>query len=177
MAERLRQQVLPEHLKTIVASYLTPKTKPGILDRALDYSYQRLKYYTYGVNWIFLQVRSGIEIEAIRRSAPTGQPGYQASHYYLNVQIKTHNAILGYDERQACMTEILPLTEASVIQILYIIRYILTEFALEVTPELSMYQENNTAKLRRVTMLRALDVVKPSPSTEKMLSFIKLFRP
>lgn len=171
-AQRIRQQVLPSTLKAAVASYLAPKTPQRILDRALAYAHQRLTSHQPGVGWVYFRALPGIEIEVVERTAV-----HTAPHYHLKIHLNVFSRLLHLTTTEATRSEILPLTEASVLQILYVIRSILTRFELIPTPEIEPCQAGGDAALRRVTMLRALDVIRPSPATQKTLEFIRLFRP
>ena len=166
-AQRLRQGALPDTLKKSIAAYLAPKTPSRVLDGVLAYTHQRLTTAEPGVGWVFLRIRPGIEIEVFRRNAPH-------AHYRMNIYLNARNPLVGgVIEREATRHELLPLTEKSVLQILYIIRSVLTKFALMPMPDIVPYQND---RIRRATMFRALDVLKPSPSTEKTLRFIEVFR-
>jgi hypothetical protein len=170
IAQRLRQGAVPDTIKKSIASFITPKTPTRTLDKVLAFAYLRLTSNEPGAGWVYMRVRPGIEIEVFRR---TGQNG----HFRFNIHLSKRYALSGGNiEREAMRTDILPLTETSVLQILYVIRSILNDFTMTFMSDINEYHPVVHDKVRIATMLRAIDVTRPNPSTQKTLDFFRVLR-
>jgi hypothetical protein len=178
VAQRIRQGVVPDASKTLIASFIRPKT-PGT-DKIIAFIYYRL---TEGAFNFYLaparfRARPGIEC-TIGRSA--GQIGGPNNMYYVPlVNLVSPNNRTGALTVEASAKTELPPGEQSVLQILYLIRFILERYSVvrdDIVTQMLAYEVPDVNKIRVATMFRSLDVIRPSPKIRRMTDFLVLFRP
>ena len=178
VAQRLRQGAVDDNLKKLIGSYLRPKTAG--LDNILAYTYRRITTGAFGMGLPPLRffARPGIEFLLERRVV---QPG--ADLYYV-VRLRVSHASFASGQQRivlegSCETE-LPPNERNVLQILFLLRHVLTRymaFPYATLTEAREFRVPENLRVRVTTVLRALDTIRPLSQIQRMIDFLSLFRP